>query len=96
MFYGDVFLQYEELGFSPLHVPSEILSARGEVKNVSNCASWCHLASDFPPVGYHDFVAFMIASENMDIFNKLLYVYYHYVTCTCIYLYMYTLNHKKT
>jgi len=27
-----IFLQYEELGFSPLCIPPEILSARGEVK----------------------------------------------------------------
>jgi len=26
-------------------------------------------------VGYNDFVAFLIASENMDIFNKLLHYY---------------------
>jgi len=32
MFYGDIFLQYEELGFSPLGIPPEILSARGEIK----------------------------------------------------------------
>jgi len=32
MFYGDILLQHEELGFSPLRIPPEILSARGEVK----------------------------------------------------------------
>jgi len=32
IFYGDIFLQYEEPGFSPTGIPPEIISARGEVK----------------------------------------------------------------
>ena len=73
-----IFLQHEEPGFSPLGIPLEILFARGEVNKSAIVRHGAHLASDFPPVGYHDFVAFLTASENADIFNKLLHVYYRY------------------
>ena len=76
------FLQYEELGFSPL------LFCMRWGKNDGNYASWRHLASDFPPVGYK----FCCVSDSIwkyGYFNKLLHVYYHYVTCTYISVYMY-------
>jgi len=59
-----IFVHYKELGFSPLRIPPEILSARGEVKMSAIVPHGRrHVASNFPRVEYHDFVAFLTASD---------------------------------
>ena len=68
------FNPHTDKAFQPVRYSTRNPFCTRRGKNVSNCASWRHLAPDFPPVWYHDFGAFLTASDNTDIGSRPLFL----------------------